>query len=371
MLFVSDLPPLCVPGAIRHELIRTLKGTSPLYIKPRPDLSLLVWLLRFATHCNRIHRDHAMRARDSLLRASREFFDALVAEERLECDFDHRGVLIAFIDPVSLDGYASINRLLEPFGLGARRLDRQAVRRLEPALGDDVCGGWHHPADSHLRPEWLMRSWSQAAKKRGVAIEENCSVTHIDTQKGRVQAVGTSRGRFTADHIILAAGAWTTAMALSLGIRLPIQPGKGYSITMARPASYPGLPLYLYERNMVVTPWKSGYRLGGTMEFSGFDTTLNARRLDNLERSAALYLKTPVGRPVVERWTGLRPMCADDLPIIDRVPHLKNLYIATGHGMLGISTAPATGRLMADMVAGRKPLVDPAPFSIQRFSGLR
>jgi D-amino-acid dehydrogenase len=138
---------------------------------------------------------------------------------------------------------------------------------------------------------------------------------------------------------------------------------------MDRPAICPQIPCYLVERNVVVTPWPSGYRLGGTMEFSGFDHQLNERRLNNLETSAALYLQTPVGRRVTERWTGLRPMSVDDLPIIDRVPQLDNFYIATGHGMLGLSTATGTGRLIADMILGQRPPFDPLPFSIKRFGG--
>ncbi|MBR9984473.1 MAG: FAD-dependent oxidoreductase, partial [Desulfosarcina sp.] len=157
------------------------------------------------------------------------------------------------------------------------------------------------------------------------------------------------------------------AIGRQLGLRIPVQPGKGYSITMDRPAVCPTIPCYLVERNTVVTPWQSGYRLGGTMEFSGFDDQLNQRRLSNLETSAALYLKTPLGRRVTERWTSLRPMSVDDLPIIDRVPQLGNLYIATGHGMLGLSTATGTGRLVADMIMGRRPPIDPRPFSIRRF----
>ncbi|BBO86325.1 D-amino-acid dehydrogenase [Desulfosarcina ovata subsp. sediminis] len=370
LLFVSDLPPLCVPGAIRHELIRTLRGTSPLTIKPHFDLSLALWLLRFAAHCHSRQRDHAIRARNSILRASATLFGTLFEDERLECDFERRGVLIAFTDPATMEGYQATNRLLAPFGLAARFHDRRSVRTLEPALSDRVCGGWYHPADSHLRPERLVHSWGQAVQQRGGMIEEDCSLQQFETRKDKVTAVITTRGRFTADRFVLAAGAWTPAMARQLGLRIPVQPGKGYSITMQRPAACPTRPCYLYERNMVVTPWKSGYRLGGTMEFSGFDDTLNPRRLANLETSAAIYLKTPVGRPVTEQWTGLRPMCVDDLPIIDRMPDRDNLYIATGHGMLGISTATGTGRLMADMVAGKRPSFDPAPFSIRRFARL-
>ncbi|MCB2145343.1 MAG: FAD-dependent oxidoreductase [Deltaproteobacteria bacterium] len=367
LIFVSDLPPLCAPGAIGHELIRTLRGTSPLYIKPRPDLSLAFWLVRFAANCNRRHLNHAIKARDGILRVSGELFSELFAEEDLACDFEHRGVLMAFTDPATMQDYEKTNRLLEPFGRAATFLDRKAVRQTEPALNQRVCGGWHHPADSHLRPELLMAAWTRAAREKGVRIDEGCRLERFDIRKGKVTGALTSTGRFTADQFILATGAWTPAMGRQLGVRIPVQPGKGYSITMDRPAVCPRTPCYLVERNVVVTPWRSGYRLGGTMEFSGFDDRLNERRLNNLETSAALYLKTPLGRRVTERWTGLRPMSVDDLPVIDRTPRLNNLYIATGHGMLGLSTATGTGRLITDMILGRQPPFDPRPFSLKRF----
>jgi D-amino-acid dehydrogenase len=367
LVFVSDLPPLCVPGAVRHEMLRMLRGTSPLSIKPRPDPALALWLLRFAAHCNTKHRTQAILARDALLRASGELFDRLFEEDQLDCDFERRGLLMAFTDPASMEAYAATNRLLAPFGLAATRHDRTSIHQLEPALNDKVCGGWHHEADSHLRPESLMVAWTRAALALGVTIHENCRLERFETGPDAIRAAVTTTGRFTAERFVLAAGAWTPAIGRQLGLRIPVQPGKGYSITMDRPAVCPHTPCYLYERNMVVTPWQSGYRLGGTMEFSGFDTRPSRKRLDNLEKSAALYMRTPLGSRVEERWTGLRPMSVDDLPIIGPTPGWNNLTLATGHGMIGLTTATGTGRLVADMITDRPLPFDPKPFSVMRF----
>jgi len=368
LLFFSDLPPLCMPGAIQHELIRTLKGTSSLYVKPRWDPPLAAWLLRFAAHCTAKHLSRAMRAREAMLRVSAELFSDLWADEMLECDYDRAGVLMAFTDPAALEAYAHTNRLLKPYGLAATLYNRREIRAIEPALNDRICGGWFHRTDSHVRPEALMAAWTQAAQRRGVLIHEQCPLTTFDIRNGKIVAATTPSGRFSADQYVVAAGAWTTALLGQLGVRIPVQPGKGYSITMERPAVCPRVPCYLYERNVVVTPWSSGYRLGGTMEFSGFNHALNPRRLANIEQSAAHYLRTPAGPRVTERWTGLRPMCVDDLPIIGRVPTVANLLTATGHGMLGLTTATAPGQLVTDMILGQQPCVDPTPFSIRRFA---
>jgi D-amino-acid dehydrogenase len=148
---------------------------------------------------------------------------------------------------------------------------------------------------------------------------------------------------------------------------VPIQPGKGYSITMARPARCPTIPLIFDEHRVAVTPMRSGYRLGSTMEFAGYDTSLNRARLNLLREAARHYLHEPLGEPVLEEWYGWRPMTYDGKPIIDRSPALGNVWIAAGHNMLGLSMAPATGRLVAELLDGRPPHIDPAPYSVKRF----
>ncbi len=367
LLLGSDLIPLCSPGAVTHELIRALQGTSPLYIKPSPDLSLALWLLGFAAKCNARHVNHAVPARDAVLRSSEELFVDLFKREPLACDYEKKGVIMTFMDPKAMAEYEKTNRVLEPYGLAATFLDRDAVKKREPALSENVCGGWYHPTDSHLRPDYLVSAWAGLNRKKGVKIQEDCCLDEIIVKGATATGVRTGKGQFTADHIVLATGAWTTGLLRTVNLRIPMQPGKGYSITMARPSNCPRIPCYLSERKVVVTPWASGLRLGGTMEFSGFDLSLNQKRLKKIETAAELYLKTPIGNRVIERWAGLRPMTVDELPVIDRLPGIQNLLVATGHGMLGVSTATTTGHLIADMILGHTPIIDPRPFSIRRF----
>ena len=151
-------------------------------------------------------------------------------------------------------------------------------------------------------------------------------------------------------------------------LRKAIQPGKGYSITYSRPALVPRRPLTLRERSVCVTTWDSGFRLGSTMEFSGYDTSLNERRLGALERGAREYLHEPVGPEIHERWFGWRPMSRDDVPLIGRAPGHHHLWLATGHGMMGVGMSAGTGQLLADLIAGRQPAVNPQPFDPARFA---
>jgi D-amino-acid dehydrogenase len=179
--------------------------------------------------------------------------------------------------------------------------------------------------------------------------------------------VTTSLGELRARWFVVATGAWTPTFARWLGCRIPIQPGKGYSITMARPARCPRTPMIFDEHRVAVTPMASGYRLGSTMEFAGFDERLNRRRLAYLKEAAAIYLHEPACEPVFEEWAGFRPMTYDSRPIIDRAPALANVFIAAGHSMLGLSMAPGTGRLIAELINGEAPSLDLAPYAASRF----
>jgi D-amino-acid dehydrogenase len=367
LVVASYLLPLCVPGVVRKELLGMLRRSSPLYIKPTLDPALLAWLCKFAGRCRKAFVQDAIRARERLLTSSDRLFRELFDDPALEAEYERRGVLIVYRTEKAMRGYEAKNEDLRPFGHAAEPLVGRALRDLEPALRDDVFGGWYHATDSHLRPDRLLRSWKQALIGSGVRIEEHCRLERFRSAGDHLAAAVTPKGEFTAEEVVLAAGAWSAPIAAQLALRLPLQPGKGYSITMERPAVCPRIPCSFAEKRVVATPWPSGYRLGGTMEFSGFSTALDPRRLAALTAAAGEYLTDPVGHPVVEEWTGLRPMTYDDLPVIGRAPRFRNLVLATGHGMLGVTTAPATGKLVAEIVCGAPPHIDPGPFRVSRF----
>src|SRR5262249_16786585 len=195
-----------------------------------------------------------------------------------------------------MDHYAHTDEMLKnEFGLAARRIDDAAA--MEPALKPGLAGAWHYDTDAHLRPDRLMAEWRRVLESRGVAIAEHCEVRSIARAGSRARAVGTARGEFAADAFVVAAGGGAARLDPERGCRLPIQPGKGYSITMPRPARCPSLPVIFEEHRVAVTPMRSGYRLGSTMEFAGYDATLNHRRLDLLRNAATHYLHEPAAEP--------------------------------------------------------------------------
>jgi D-amino-acid dehydrogenase len=367
LIVSSHLLPLCSPGAIKNELKRMIRRTSPLYVKPSLSLQRLGWFLNFAGKCNARHLAHAIPARRSILHHSDVLYDTLFSEEKIECEREKRGVLMVFKNKAEMQKYNQTNNYLKPYGLDATPYTGDALAKLEPALREDVYGAWYHPNESHLRPDTFLREWRKVIVRQGADFQEDCRFKNFVTEGDRVTKAFTTEGEYIADHYVLATGAWSPQITRQLNVDLPVQPGKGYSITMARPSVCPKIPCYLYEKSVVATPWKSGYRLGGTMEFSGFNFTVIPERLQNLKSVAREYLKNPVGEPVIEEWVGMRPMTYDDLPVIDTIPFHRNLVVATGHGMTGISMAPSTGKLVAEMIAGNAPHLDPSPFSIKRF----
>jgi len=179
----------------------------------------------------------------------------------------------------------------------------------------------------------------------------------------------TSQGERRAGTYVLATGAWSPGLTRELGLRLPVAPGKGYSLTFRPVDGAPRVPLVLAERAVAVTPWPSGLRVGGTMEFAGLDASLRKGRLDALRSAARRYLRVDLDAAgPAEEWAGWRPMTPDETPILGRAPRHANLFLATGHGMLGVCTAPASARLVAELVSGQSPHLDPRPYDPGRFA---
>lgn len=367
LLHFSGIIPLCSPGVVQHEIYRAMQGNSPLYIKPALNMARILWLIKFAAHCTPGHKNAASKAKNDILRFSMNLYETLFSEHPIECNFEKKGLLILFKDKKCFDGYALTNAFLQTYGFAGRALDKNQARTMEPAVSKDIAGAWYNEHDWHLRPEMLVDSWKNMLVKKGVMIEEKCKVINFEMEHNKIKHANTIKGQFKADTFILATGAWSPEMKRQLGLSIPIQPGKGYSITMEKPDQSCEIPCLLYERNMVATPWKNGYRLGGTMEFSGFDDTLNQKRLSRLTDGAKEYLNTSQTPPALEQWSGFRPMTYDDLPIIDRSSSHKNLFIATGHGMLGITMATGTGKAICDLITHGKTDINLAPFSMDRF----
>jgi D-amino-acid dehydrogenase len=363
----SHVLPLNGPGAIRKTLVAMLRPGSPFSIRPRLDWNLWVWLAKFAFRCNAKASTRSAHGLARLLESSNELYQDLIQRESIDCEWEQVGSLFVYLDAGHLNDYDATDKMLrKDFGVGADKLGADEILKFEPALRPGVAGGWFYPQDSHVRPDKLVSAWLDVVLKAGGEVRQDCKVTGF-SGNGKANVVSTNQGDIQADAFVVAAGAVSPFFNEQLGCRLPIQPGKGYSITMPRPTICPQRPLLFQDHKVVVTPMQSGYRIGSTMEFAGYDDTISQKRLRILRDAAVQYLIEPEGQRIEEEWFGWRSMTYDGCPIIDRSPRWKNVWIASGHNMLGLTLAPVTGKLISELVDQRPPHLDMREYSLARF----
>ncbi len=354
LLSPSHVLPLTTPDALWSGITSLLTPGAAFRFKPQLRWSLYRWMFQFVRRCTHRRMLAAGHVLKPLLDASSREYTALFGDPAIDCDARDSGTLYVFRTQKALDDYASTDRLLrEHFGLGARRIEGAELPVFDAALRTGLAGGYYYDIDRHLRPDRLNASWSRHLRERGVTFMERTRLYAIDKSGAQIAGLVTSQGRLTADRYVFATGAWSGQLAKDLGVDIPIEPGKGYSVTMSQPAVMPAHPMLFPEAHVAVTPFSDGYRIGSMMEFVGFDASIPGHRIRKLEAAAAPYLEYPTGPAIEDTWSGWRPMTWDSLPVIGRVPGLSNALLATGHNMLGMTLAPVTGKLVADLVAER------------------
>ncbi|GJM29491.1 MAG: amino acid dehydrogenase [Cyclobacteriaceae bacterium] len=364
----SHALPLNSPELLMKAVKWLFQKNSPFYIKPQLDFSFLKWMLGFAlVAMNREQIERSMAGRNNLLQTSRLLYDDLFAHTSIDSDWATSGIHFIFNQPKAFEAYREKNRLLTEIGLAADPITGEELYKREPALTKQSYGSWFYPMDASLDPGKLLSGLKQQLVSMGVSLSEGSEVQYVSNHGNRVNEVITTSGKIRVKDVVLATGAWSGKLKNQIHLGIPIIPGKGYSITMKKPMLSPKCPCIFDEHKVVATPWKDRYRLGGTMEFSGYNNNLDEVRVANLKKVAAKYLKDPFSEEDTELWCGWRPMTTDGMPIIDRAPKLNNLFLACGHNMLGLSMAPATGKLIAELVTGQQTHIDIDPYSFNRF----
>lgn len=368
LLTPSDSVPLPSPAALRKGLRWMLDPTSPLYIKPRADVGLLSWLWRFRAACSQEAFHRAIPVLGALSRLSLDLYRELVEEENIQAVFERRGLLLIYRTQEGFEEGRAFAATMGTFGITSDTLSGDEVRARVPQAHPEIVGGVYYHGDAHIEPASFVRALAERASARGATIHTQTEVLGLDVSAGRVTRVRTTRGDFVAENIVLAAGAWSPLLVKNLGLRLPIQAAKGYSITVRRPEGFPEIPVILEEAKVAVTPMGEWLRFAGTLELAGLDMRINPVRVQAIKEGVRRYLAVdPDKEPLVELWRGLRPCTPDGYPVIGRAPRVANLVIAAGHCMLGMTQGAGTGKLVADLVTGREPAVDIAPFAVERW----
>jgi D-amino-acid dehydrogenase len=362
--------PVPEPGLTLTALRWLLKPDSPLYIKPRLDPGFARWLWEFWRRCNRRDYQAGLRAVATLNARTMELYDAW-REEGVEFEMHSAGLVFAFLEETylrhALEDYSSLADYGYP---QPETLSGQELRNAHPILSREVAGGFVVEPERHVEPGSLSRGLSEQLCALGADLRAGTRVTGFDRTNGHIDALSTENGRVKADAFLLAAGAWSSVLAGQAGFRLPVESGKGYSITVERPTITLERPLYLVEAKVAVTPFDHALRFAGTMELSGLSDRVDARRVASMRRSVGRFLS---GWPAGEgesAWAGMRPLLPDGLPAVGRAPGLDNLFVATGHSMLGVTLAPTTATAIADLICGEGagPASALQPFDPGRFS---
>ncbi len=371
LIVPSHSTPLAAPGALADGLKWMLDPESPFYIKPRLDFDLVVWLLKFAAACNETHMRQAIPVLRDLSSLSLALYDALAGLEGLIFGYQRKGVLLVYKTEAAFKQAVEEAHLVAEAGIASKVLSAKEASTLEPSVRPDMAGAVYYPGDAHLNPAEFVQGLARRLEGQGVCIHRNRTVTGVERSGRRVTSVKTTNGDFQAEEVVVAAGSWSPGLVRGLGLNLPIQAAKGYSVTVRRPATSPIIPLLLGESRVAVTPMESPtgpiLRFAGTLELAGLDLSINQRRVDALRRASKDYMVGMDGLETLEVWRGLRPCTPDGLPILGRPASFDNLTIAAGHAMMGMSLGPITGKLAAQVVCGDAPDIDLNLLRVERF----
>lgn len=359
--------PIAGPGVLTQGLQWLLDGESPFYIKPRLDRELLSWLWQFRSYCNQEAHDQAVPILRDYQRASLALYQEIIEREQLACYFSTNGGLTLYLSEKAFAHGRKEAETMQRFGLKMSALDAESARALEPAVHPDVVGALNLEEDAFITPHLFVQGLAQAAAERGAVLLPQTEVLEFTMKNGRISTVHTTRGPFQPRQVILAAGAWSAQIGRGLGLKLPLQPAKGYSVTVESPQNAPRKYLYLEEARIGVTPMGPWLRYAGTLELAGFDFRINKRRVMAILRAARSYLALPGDPPVVEIWRGMRPCLPDGLPVIGRARQPDNLLLGSGHSTLGLSMGPITGLILAEVTQGKRPSLPIQPFRLERF----
>jgi len=379
----SHFVPLAAPGVVGQALRWMLDPTSPFHVRPRASLDLARWGWRFVRSANAAHVRRAAPLLLALNLASRRRYEALVAELGVDVGFTPRGLLMLCHTERGLEEEARTAAAAREMGLDARVLDAAAVRAREGDAELDVVGAVHVAEDAHLDPGALMRALRDRLEADGVRFVTGGEVVALREGDGAVAADvrwdaaasatraagaaasghGGASSTLRGDALILAAGSWSAALGRQLGLRMLLQPGKGYSLTIERPTQFLRTAAILVEARASATLVGGRFRIGGTMEIAGFDPRLNPARIEGIKRSAQRYFPR-LPRAELDGatpWMGFRPVSPDGLPYLGRAPRHPRVVVATGHAMMGFSLGPVSGQLVAELVAGERTSVDIGP----------
>lgn len=370
MIVPSHFIPLAAPGMVRLGLKWMWNSASPFYIKPKFDLNLLGWAIKFWRAANPEHvRRSAPLIRD-LSFASRACFEELAAMPKMNFGLVTKGLLMLCQTELGLHEEAKTAEHARALDIPVEVLDAKQTAALDSAARINIAGSIYFPKDCHFSPARFMAALQAQLEKLGVKFLWQREAIDFKIENRRLCSVKTSCGEeIEAEEFVLCGGSWSPQLAQKLGLKIPMQAGKGYSLTLPKPRRLPQICTILTEARVAVTPMGETLRVGGTMEIAGMNENINSVRVRSIIDSFCRYYPefSPSDFDGVRPWRGLRPCSPDGLPYVGRTAKFDNVSLATGHAMMGMSLGPITGKLISEILAGEKAEFDLSLLSPDRY----
>jgi D-amino-acid dehydrogenase len=370
MIVPSHFIPLAAPGMISKGIKWMFNSRSPFYVKPSLDFSLISWGLKFMKSATARHVEHSAPYLRDFHLFSRQLYKDLAAEPGFDFGLESKGILMLYKTEKAGEEEIHVGRDAQKLGLDVDILDKEQVQALEPHANLDVIGAVHYRCDGHLYPNALIPQLISYIEKNGGEIKTDSAVTGFDIQNGEVKTVKTSTGDVDGDLVVMTGGTWLPELAKLAGLTVPVMPGKGYSFMESNDRHKIIHPALLMEARVAVTPMNGQVRFGGTMEIAPVNDKVNMNRVEGIVNSIPQYypdLTTDLPE-VKDIWYGFRPCSPDGLPYLGYSKKLKNLIIAGGHGMMGVSLGPATGKIVAELADRKSTSVDISIYDPQRYN---
>jgi len=366
----SHFIPLATPGIVKQGLKWMFDAQSTFYIQPRLNWALIEWGIRFIKSATSQRVEAAAVPLRDIALLSQHEYESWAKLPGFEFAYEHKGLMEIFqTEEKAAHAYHTVEKAHE-LGLEAMMLDGDALQRMEPQTKINALGAIFFKCDAHLYPDLLMKSLIGHLRKNDVCLISNQEVNRFEYVNGSVKKIITADRSFDADEIVVAAGSWSREMASLLDTRLLLVPGRGYSITLEDSPYRLHYPAVLMEGRVAITPMDGNkIRFGGTMEITSTQTPPRMKRVNGILDTVKRYFpEFDIPMPALDKiWYGYRPCSADGLPYIGRIKKYKNVIIATGHSMLGLSLGAATGKLVDELIHDRPTSIDITAFAVERF----
>ncbi len=365
----SHIIPLAAPGIVSQGLKWMLNNQSPFYIKPRLDAGLIRWgwLFNQAATNNRVKK--AAPLLHELCMRSQQLTEQILEKEGIDAGYRKSGLLMLCKTSKTLAHEIHAAEMATAMGQQAGPISKERAEQLNPGLQTDIAGAVYFENDSCFTPHIFMDAFRKLLIQKGVTVLNNHAVDSIYAHKGEIAYVQTGDTVIKGDEFVIAAGSWTANLVKPLGVKIPLQAGKGYSFMLKNPPAPAKTPAILTEGRVAMTPMLHGLRFAGTMEINGMNLDIKPNRINGIIHSIRQFFPQFKQDDFegIEPWAGLRPCSPDGLPYVGRSQMYPNLIVAAGHAMLGVTLGAVTGELVTDTITGSRPFTDTSLLRVDRY----